>query len=72
MSSEGWLVGGVAQADDEGEAMARLDRVGCGIITPSRVLTVVYYCESLMLLSEDMRCEAARGACVLGGNKTMW
>ena len=33
--------GGVAQADDEGEAMARLDCVGGGIITPSSVLTVV-------------------------------
>jgi hypothetical protein len=55
MSSEGWLVGGVAQADDEGEAMARLDRVGCGIITPSRVLTVVYYYESLMLRTSTTR-----------------
>ena len=43
MSSEGWLVGGVAQADDEGKAMAKLDRVGGGIITPSRVLTVLYF-----------------------------
>ena len=56
-----WL-GGVAQAGDEGEAMSRLDRVGGGIITPSSVLTMVYYCETLMLLSEDMQCEAARGA----------